>query len=177
MKRVFLLSVIFTFFLVSGAKLAPVTAQPTCDACGYCRNSTKYPDNWEPCAQCLYNTIDKTTVLNADNPLPNKAFTIFGCLELEKNCDPADPECIAKSGSAGFASILLNFFVTLMGGMAFFVLVFGGLKVMLAKGDPDAMREGKRYVYGAILGLIVVAMSVFIVKFVGGNLLQLPYLQ
>jgi len=49
--------------------------------------------------------------------------------------------------------------------------------VMLARGDVDAMREGKRYVYGAILGLIVVVSSVLIVKIIGGSILQIPFLQ
>lgn len=160
-------------------RVSRAQATTTCDACGYCQNldPAKVPGNWSTCAECLYGTDDPNQTLSQE-PNKNKSYTVFGCLQMGVACDTgSDPDCVAKSGAASFANFFLRFFTTLVGGIAFLTMVFGGVKVMLAKGDPDAMREGKRYVYGAILGLIVVTMSVLIVKIVGGNLLQIPYLQ
>lgn len=157
---------------------SPVKAQAkyTCDACGYCQNG-EAPDNWQNCAQCLYGVADPNQTLNME-PLGDKAYTVFGCLQVGVSCDETiDPDCSTKAGAASFANFFLSFFTTIIGGLALLAMLFGGAKVMLARGDPDAIREGKRYVYGAILGLIVVASSVLIIKIIGGSLLQIPFLQ
>jgi len=180
MKRFFWLW--FGFFLgvvLLFPKLSQAQPTATCDACGYCQNldESQVPGNWSACAQCLYSTTDPNETLSRESD-KNKSYTVFGCLQMGAACDTSsDPDCVAKSGAASFANFFLNFFTTIVGGIAFLAMVFGGIKVMFAKGDPEAMREGKRYVYGAILGLIVVTMSVLIVKIIGGNLLQIPYLQ
>ena len=155
---------------------SPVFAQTTCDVCGYCQNSEP-PGNWESCAKCLYGTNDPNTTLTSEPDL-NKSYTVFGCLQVGADCDTAsDSDCVAKAGAASFANFFLNFFTTIIGGISFLAMIIGGSKVMLARGDTDAIREGKRYVYGAILGLIVVVSSVLIVKIIGGSLLQIPFLQ
>lgn len=152
-------------------------AQTTCDVCGYCQNMEQAPASWESCAQCLYNTNDPNVTL-ANDPDSSKAYTVFGCLQIGANCDTdLDPDCLTKAGAASFANFFLNFFTTIIGGLSFLAMLFGGAKVMLARGDVDAMREGKRYVYGAILGLIVVVSSVLIIKIIGGSMLQIPFLQ
>jgi hypothetical protein len=170
--------IIFVWMILLLPGVSRAQSRSTCDACGYClNNQTNVPGNWEVCAQCLYGTNDPEKTLTSE-PDRNKSYTVFGCLQMGAACDTAsDPDCVAKSGAANFANFFLSFFTTIVGGIAFLTMVFGGAKVMLAKGDPDAMREGKRYVYGAILGLVVVTMSVLIVKIIGGNLLQIPYLQ
>jgi len=152
----------------------------TCDACGYCQNTEDAtPSNWSACAKCLYNInedIPTGETLNMEHD-SSKAYTVFGCLEISAGCDPdTDPDC-TKSGAINFVNFFLNFFTLIVGGLSFMTMLYGGAKVMLARGDPDAMNEGKRYVYGAILGLIVVASSVLIVKIIGGSLLQIPFLE
>jgi hypothetical protein len=64
-----------------------------------------------------------------------------------------------------------------MVGVSFLGIVFGAIKVMLARGDRDALIEGKRYVYGSLLALFVVLFAVFIVKLIGGTILKIPYMQ
>lgn len=182
MKRFFWWFSIGFFLVFVLGKSTVVMAQTykyTCDACGYCQyaNNAQPPGNWESCAQCLYDSTDPSITLNND-PNPNKAFTVFGCLQVGASCDTStDPDCLTKAGAASFANFFLNFFTTIIGALAFLAMLFGGIRVITARGDPDAMREGKRYVYGAILGLIVVVGSVLIIKIIGGSLLQIPFLQ
>ena len=178
MKRIlWVWLLILSLFALVGSKSLVKAQTYTCDACGYCQNNQEPPSNWISCAQCLYNSEDPNITLASD-PDPHKAYTVFGCLELGAACDTAtNPDCATTAGAASFTNFFLNFFTTVIGGLAFLVMLFGGAKVLMARGDPDAMNEGKRYVYGAILGLIVVASSVLIVKLVGGSLLQIPFLQ
>ncbi len=181
MRRLLVLLGLLLYLLFSG-RSASVKAQNykyTCDACGYCQyaDNSQPPGNWEACTQCLYGSNNLEVTLNND-PDPNKAFTVFGCLQVGANCDVnSDPECMTKAGAASFANFFLNFFTTIIGALAFLVMLYGGFRVLMARGDPDAMREGKRYVYGAILGLIIVFGSVLIIKIIGGSLLQIPFLQ
>ena len=175
--RKLMLSVILIIGVIGlSLSTSPVYGQTTCDVCGYCSNSEP-PSNWESCAQCLYGPENLDKTLNMDPDL-NKSYTVFGCLQVGADCDTdVDPDCVAKAGAATFANFFLNFFTAIIGGLSFLVMIFGGGKVILARGDPNAIAEGKRYVYGAILGLIVVASSVLIVKIIGGSLLQIPFLQ
>lgn len=176
-KVVFLLILIISLLFLLPAQSR---AQTTCDLCGFCQGmdleateeSLKPPPDWEKCAECLYGTTNPNETLNS-NPNPSRSYTVFGCITLGAGCPPSDPTCSTTS--------LVNFFIRFLtgsvAGIAFLAIVYGGAKVMLARGDPDAIREGKRYVYGAVLGLMVVLFSVFIIKFVGGTVLQIPYLQ
>lgn len=176
MNRILLVwLLLLSLLVIMGSKSFVVAQTYTCDACGYCQNGEP-PSNWINCAQCLYDSDDPNVTLASD-PNPNKAYTVFGCLEMGSGCDPTIGSDCTTEGAASFTNFFLNFFTTVIGGLAFLVMLFGGVKVLMARGDPDAMSEGKRYVYGAILGLIVVASSVLIVKLVGGSLLQIPFLQ
>lgn len=171
-KGVFLLILIISLlFLIP----APTRAQNTCDLCGYCQG-TEPPADWNKCAQCLYEEDDPNITLQK-SPNLDRSYTVFGCIDLGGGCVPGDQDCATKAAAASLVNFFIRFLTGAVAGIAFLAIVYGGAKVMLARGDPEAIREGKRYVYGAVLGLMVVLFSVFIVKFVGGTILQIPYLQ
>ncbi len=153
--------VIFLLFATFILAVGPAEAQVTCDLCGLCQGQPQ-PANWSACATCLYGTNNAGATLGGAPPNPDRAFTVFGCVATD---------------AGGFSDFFLRFFTSVVGGLAFLGMVYGGLKVMLARGEPDAIREGKRYLYGSILGLLVVLFSVFIIRMIGGTILNIPYLQ
>lgn len=55
----------------------------------------------------------------------------------------------------------------LAGLIAFFLLLFGGFQVIVAGGDPKKMEQGRAAVTGAVIGLLVVLGSFWIVKAIG----------
>jgi len=198
---------IIVFVLLVGLFLprmafAQETGGATCDACGRCANNTDVMSasgqkNWESCVQCLYspelypednlNTEEiiakpeiARSLMSTLDPPPgtNSVFTVFGCVQMANSCDEeADPGCSAKVAAGSFASFFMNFITITVSGLAFLGILFGGLKIMLARGDKDAVGEGKRYVYGAILGLLVVVFSVFIIRTIGFTILGIPYFE
>ncbi|MFA6005521.1 MAG: hypothetical protein WC775_03470 [Patescibacteria group bacterium] len=152
-----------TISSVHAADPVPTPEQTTCDLCGKCTdiylNVQPTPSNWSKCAACLYPPSSDTL---RTSPNADKAFTVLGCIQ---------------TSSGGFTSFFVNLFTSLMVGVSFLGIVFGAIKVMLARGDRDALIEGKRYVYGSLLALFVVLFAVFIVKLIGGTILKIPYMQ
>jgi hypothetical protein len=108
----------------------------------------------------MYPTLSANTFIAT--PDPGYAFTVFGCVQTT---------------SGGFTNFFINFATSVIAGLGFLGMLYGAVKVMLARGDPAALTEGKRYIYGSILSVLVVLFSVFIVKIVGGTILKIPFMQ
>lgn len=149
----------------------PVRAQLACDACGLCQTSTAVPSNWESCVKCMYKITnpakpsvpisDPKTVQTLLTPPPrNVNYTAIGCID-------ASPSM--------FSQFLIRLMANLITGIGVLGLVYGGLKVMMARGDVAAIREGKTYVIASISAILIVNFAVFIVQFAGKNILQLPF--
>jgi hypothetical protein len=159
-----ILTTIFVFlllFLFVNSNLALAQTPVTCDLCGLCTGQDKSAvQNWDSCAQCLYGTDNPNDTLSGvAAPLDDQTFTVFGCV---------------KTNAGGFTNFFMNFLSSIVGGLGFLGIIYGAVKVMLARGDKDAIREGKRYVYGSILGILVVLFSVFIVRTIGVTILNVP---
>lgn len=158
-------------YLFFGVSLAPVhaldptpTFEPTsCDACGKCADvygtPQPTPGDWRTCSKCLYGGPTADTMHMYPNP--DKAYTILGCIQ---------------TNSGGFATFFVNMLSSLMGGVAFLGIVFGAFKIMLSRGDPEELVDGRRYIYASILALLVVLFAVFLVKMIGGSILKIPFL-
>ncbi len=120
------------------------------------------PSNWQQCAKCIYPQVQTPDQALSAEPNIDRAYTVFGCIE---------------TNASGFANFFMNFITSVVSGVAFLGIIYGGAQVILARGDKDRIQEGKRYVYGSIIGLLVVVFSVFIIKTIGGSILKIPYLQ
>lgn len=150
-----------------GLTFSRVSAQQVCESCGYCEELTP-PANWDKCATCLYpGVVGRTpsSILGLGvsiTPALDKAYTVFGCVGTTQG---------------GFVDFLVSFLSSLSVGIAFLGIIYGGIKVMLARGNPEELNEGRRYIYGAIVGLLVVFFAVFLVRIVGKDILKLPFLQ
>ena len=86
-------------------------------------------------------------------------WTIFGCL-------PSDPN--------GFAASLLRFSLGIGGGVAFLATLLGGFYLLTSEGDPERINLGKKIIFYSLTGLIVIIFAVFILQFLGLNLLGIP---
>lgn len=95
-------------------------------------------------------------ILCADNKSAN---TAIGCI-------PTDPQ--------GFISKFLGFGVGIGGGIAFLLILFGGLQILTSAGNPEKMNAGRELVSAAISGLLLIIFSVFLLRLIGYNILGLP---
>lgn len=59
------------------------------------------------------------------------------------------------------------------GGIAFLLILYSGFMIMSATGNPERLKAGQELLTSAISGLILLIFSVFILKFIGIDILGL----
>jgi len=143
-------SLFFVFFQPAFAQAPSPTGQPTCDLCGWCVPNPQ-PQNWTQCRSCLYNTNG--------TPKPRTYFTVFGCLSTEP---------------AAFVKSLLGIIFAVSGGIAFLAFLGGSAIVLTSAGDPEKLQSGKDTITSAVFGILLILFSVFLLRVVGYDILQIP---
>ncbi len=153
-----------------------------CDQCGYCPPNPP-PQSWEKCRQCLYPQassdpskmetllIDPETNLPV-SPIKGKMFTFLGCLGVGGGTSFEEKESVGN-----FTQTILNIIFSIIGGVAFLYLLYGGFIIATSQSDPEKINYGKRLINGAIIGLVFSLFSVFLVNFIFSNILKLPSLE
>lgn len=77
------------------------------------------------------------------------------------------------SGPEAFLGDILKWSVGIGGGIAFLLIVYAGFMVMTSAGDPERLKAGQELLTSAISGLILLIFSIFILKFIGIDILGL----
>jgi len=86
-------------------------------------------------------------------------WTAFGCLETD---------------SGQFINNLLKFGSGIAGGIAFLLIIIGGFQIVISAGNPEKLNEGKELVTSAIVGLLFIIFSIFLLRFIGVDFLGIP---
>ena len=81
-------------------------------------------------------------------------------------CIPTQPQDLVKW--------ILKYAILMGGGIAFLLSVFGGVSIILAGGNPEKINSGKEIIGSALTGLLFIIFSVFLLRFIGLDILQLP---
>lgn len=107
---------------------------------------------------------------------------------LNTPAQPADGACPAPGGGPGvstaigcisaspigLAQAVLQIAIGVAGGIAFLLMAFGAIRMIASAGNPDGIQQGRQILTSAIAGLLVIVLSVFILRFFGITILQLP---
>jgi hypothetical protein len=78
------------------------------------------------------------------------------------------------TNAPGFATTIVRFAVGIAGGLAFLMMVFGAFRLMFSAGNPEAVQQGREIIAAAVIGLLVIVFSVFILRLIGIDILRLP---
>lgn len=89
--------------------------------------------------------------------------TALGCISTT-----ADP------GQGSFFEAILKIAIGLGGGLALVLMLYGVFIVTTSAGIPDKLKEGGDVITSAVTGLIFIILSVFLLNFIGINILGLP---
>lgn len=82
--------------------------------------------------------------------------------------------CINALGDQNlFLGQILQWAVGIGGGIAFLLIVYAGFMVMTAAGNPERLKAGQELLTSAISGLILLIFSIFILRFIGIDILGL----
>lgn len=80
------------------------------------------------------------------------------------SCDATDSSSTDKVN--GLITLVINIFSLVVGVVAVIMIIIGGLKYITSSGDSNNITSAKNTILYAIIGLVVVALAQFIVKFV-----------
>lgn len=85
-------------------------------------------------------------------------------LEVNSNagCDPQGTDEKVNNTIA----FVINVFSLVVGVVAVIMIIIGGLKYIISSGDANNITSAKNTILYAIIGLVIVAIAQFIVKFV-----------
>jgi hypothetical protein len=91
------------------------------------------------------------------------------CLSVDGNSstcpDPADAEDKVNS----IIQLVINIFSLIVGVISVVMIIIGGLKYITSGGESSNVTGAKNTILYAIIGLVVVALAQFIVRFVLGR--------
>ncbi|KKU10263.1 MAG: hypothetical protein UX13_C0016G0020 [Candidatus Woesebacteria bacterium GW2011_GWB1_45_5] len=90
----------------------------------------------------------------------NGINTAIGCLNV-------------LGGQEEFLGDLLRWGVGIGGGIAFLLIVYAGFMIMTAAGNPERLKAGQELLTSAISGLVLLVFSIFILRFIGIDILGL----
>lgn len=60
------------------------------------------------------------------------------------------------------------------GGIAFLLMISGAIRILTSAGDPQNIKNGTETIFSAIQGLIFIIFSLFLLKLIGVDILQIP---
>jgi len=98
-------------------------------------------------------------------------------------CDtPAGPKtgiqtalgCIPTKDTTQFVGWLLESVIKIAGGIAFLLIIFGAIKVLTSSGNPEAVKAGQEMITSALMGLIFIIFSLFLLELIGVKILKIP---
>jgi hypothetical protein len=82
--------------------------------------------------------------------------------------------CIHVLGSPEtFLADILRWAVGIGGGIAFLLTLYAGFMIMTGSGNPERLKAGQELLTSAVSGLILLIFSIFILNFIGIDILGL----
>lgn len=81
--------------------------------------------------------------------------------------------CIPVEDTNQFMGFILGWAIGVGGGIAFLLIVYASFMIMTSSGNPERLKAGQELLTSAISGLIMLIFSVFILRFIGVDILKL----
>jgi Type IV secretion system pilin len=169
----------------NGAACNPVS--PTDPNCLY-RGATQDEAHNACLANCkgsipptyMYSCINNKCVIDPNGTNPSTDCCKVNNPGMDVRC-PGDNTgintaigCIHVLGTPEtFLADILKWAVGIGGGLAFLLILYAGFMIMTAAGNPDRLKAGQELLTSAISGLILLIFSIFILKFIGIDILGL----
>jgi hypothetical protein len=124
-------------------------------------------NSWQLCSNICVDKVPTPSPIPTQNPNDVKCkgdetgiSTAIGCIHV-------------LGTTEGFLSDVLKWAVGIGGGIAFLLIIYAGFMIMTSAGNPERLKAGQELLTSAISGLILLIFSVFILKFIGIDILGL----
>ncbi|MBU0572662.1 pilin [Patescibacteria group bacterium] len=120
------------------------------------------------------STSDECESYKAEHPLESSDSEFPTCFTDGKKGINTAIGCIPIEDSNLLIGFILKWAIGVGGGIAFLLIVLAGFQIMTSSGNPDRLKAGQELMTSAIAGLILLIFSVFILKIIGVDILELP---
>jgi hypothetical protein len=81
--------------------------------------------------------------------------------------------CIPTT-TQGFVGAILTIAISLGGGIALLLILYGTFVVTTSAGIPDKLNEGQETITAAVQGLVFIIMSIVLLNLIGIKILKIP---
>lgn len=174
----FVLSFLLGSFFVY-PKIVDAQSPPNC---GYlnesCCNFVGYPNSCKAGVglQCVEGTCISDGTKS--NP-PTRKDVADDSVDTVLTCDGGKGiqtaiGCIHALGDQNaFLSDILKWAVGVGSGIAFLLMLYAGFMIMTGSGSPERLKAGQELLTSSVAGLILLIFSVFILRFIGIDILAL----
>lgn len=81
--------------------------------------------------------------------------------------------CVPIGNITTITHFFLGWALGIAGGVALLLIGFSGYRIATSQGDPKRLQGGQELLMSAIGGLLMVVLSVFLLRFIGVDLLGL----
>lgn len=82
--------------------------------------------------------------------------------------------CVPTENYTELAAWLLQRAIGISGGIAFLLMVLGGFRILISAGDPKAVQAGSEMISSALIGLLFIVFSLFLLELIGVKILGIP---
>jgi len=82
--------------------------------------------------------------------------------------------CIPTKDTTQFVSWILKFAIGIGGGIAFLLIIFGAIKILTSSGNPENVKAGQEMITSALMGLLFIIFSLFLLELIGVKILKIP---
>lgn len=79
--------------------------------------------------------------------------------------------CIPAFNQSSLIAWILSWALGIGGGIAFLLIGYAAFTLMTSQGNPDRIKAGQELLTSAIAGIIMLIFSVFILRFIGVDIL------
>jgi len=163
------------FFSTANASIAFAEDESECSGAGQpcCNLYTPSCDNGLTCTnvgEAGFYCYDENSPITITAPVSTsnvhgncgdtKIDTAIGCIPV-----------LSNDGGTEFMEFILRWAIGVGGGIAFLLILYAGFMLMTSTGNPERIKAGQELLTSAISGLILLIFSVFILNFIGINIL------
>lgn len=140
-------------------------------SCGECnpgfsnRCCQRNPQGGSPAYFCYESTAEPPT---------NKPFEPLYCDPETKTEIDTGLGCVPVKNTTDFVAWLLKFALGIGGGIAFLLMIYGVFRIITSTGNPDSLKAGKETITSAVIGLLMIVFSIFLLQLIGVEILKIP---
>lgn len=82
--------------------------------------------------------------------------------------------CVPANNLQNFATVILPWAIGIAGGAAVILIIYAGFLISTSQNDPRRLNSGRELLTAAISGLLLLIFGVFLLRFLGEQILNIP---